>query len=141
VCSNLFNNTKERLNLIRGNLGSNVNSEFNKFEKNLMIEYSGLWFGNFYNIIRIQYYEGAKTIKWLFYPYEVSDQNKLYLIQGLNKIFDLDKIIESKYYNYNDLIDDEKTSFKKRFKKVVENLLEENTKTILGTCLHDSRTI
>ena len=98
-----------------------------EYEKNMMIDYSGLWIGNFYNIIRINYFEQAKKIKWLFFPYSISEQNNFYLIQGLNKVLDLDKIIDSKCNNYDDLLEEEQLSFKNNFKIVINNLSLNNS--------------
>ena len=125
--SKLFSSTKEGVSTIFNILNLpdvERRNRFDKFEKTMMIGYSGLWVGNLYNIIRIKYYEEAKPIKWLIFPYEVSDKNQIYLIQGLNKIFNLDEIIGSKYSNFNDLNHDDKFSFKRRFKEIIETLLE-----------------
>jgi hypothetical protein len=94
-----------------------------EIEKKIMINYSGLWIGNFYNIMRNNYFEHAKKIKWLFFPYEINDRkDKFYLIQALNKVLDLDKIIDSKCNNYDDLIIDDQINFRNNFKNLVNNL-------------------
>jgi hypothetical protein len=118
--SNIFKATNEKINEIETNL-QNINN-FNEFEKNMMIDYSGIWFGNFYNIIRINYFENAKKIKWLFFPYEINQSKHFYLIQVLNTILDLDKIIESDNVNYEDMTDDDKKYFNDKFKNMVTNI-------------------
>ncbi len=125
IDSSIFTSSNTMLSSLLTN--QTLVNRFEDFERNLLTNYAGLWFGDFYNIIRIKYYQEAKPIKWLIFPYEVASNNKIYLVQGLNKIFNLDKINQSKYFNYNDLEDDDKSSFKKRFKKIVENLTEKNS--------------
>ena len=88
----------------------------------MMTYYSGIWIGNFYNIIRINYFENAKKIKWLFFPYEINQSKHFYLIQVLNTILDLDKIIESDNVNYEDMTDDDKKYFNDKLKNMVTNI-------------------
>jgi hypothetical protein len=74
--SYIYMKTKERLNNI------SIESIHNN-----ITDYYGLWFGDIYNVLRIKYYEDAKKIKWLIFPYENNNKG-YYLIQILNKIFD-----------------------------------------------------
>jgi hypothetical protein len=99
------------------------NNNLIEFERNMMINYSGIWIGNIYNIIRNNYFEQAKKIKWLFFPYEINERNeKFYLIQKLNKVLDLDKIINSNCINYNDLNEEDQIIFRNNFKNLVNNI-------------------
>lgn len=107
--SHLYMKTIERINLINNNpiemiLNTNLTS------------YYGLWFGDLYNVMRIKLYEEAKPIKWLIFPYTDKDNNNIYLIQGLNKMFNLDKILEKS--------DSDISELKKNLEIKVENLSE-----------------
>ena len=118
--SKIFKDTENKLNELE-RIVSNQNS-FIELEKNMMINYSGLWIGNFYNIIRVNYYENAKKIKWLFFPYEITQSRHFYLIQVLNQILDLDKIIDLNSINYDDMIEDDKLYFNNKFKTMIFNI-------------------
>ena len=103
-------------------ISNNTNNLF-AFEREMMLNYSGIWVGNIYNILRINYFENAKKIKWLFFPYETNERsNKFYLIQVLNKVLDLDSIINSNCTNYNDLTEDDQINFRNNFKNLVINI-------------------
>jgi hypothetical protein len=108
------------VNVIPLNLDNYTSSDiYNNTPKVLVpdqINYSGLWTGDFYNVIRIKYYEESKRIKWFIFPYET--ERKYYLIQRLNEMLDLDKIIVSP--NFNDLEFYEQNEFKTR----VDNLMK-----------------
>jgi hypothetical protein len=120
----IFNNTVSRLGNIK-NIFINSSTQdnkryFNDLLANNLINYNGLWFGEFYNILRNKYYEDVKNIKWLFFPYETTDQS-IYLIQGLNKMLDLNKIINSNTNDFNELSDNDQTIFIKSFNNLVNN--------------------
>lgn len=117
IDSNIFIKTRERLNEY-----IKLNKEKDKLQllSNNLINYAGLWFGDFYNILRIKYYEEIIKVKWLIFPYEISS-NKFYLIQGLNKMFNLDSILNSEYQNFNDM-NDEQYIFINIVKKLIENI-------------------
>lgn len=106
--SQLYKKTIERLELI------NTIPIENILNTNLT-SYYGLWFGDLYNVMRTKLYEEVKPIKWLIFPYTDKDNNNIYLIQGLNKIFKLDKILE----NDSDIME-----LKKNLEIKVENLSE-----------------
>ena len=64
---------------------------------NTMTNYAGLWHGDFYNIMRNKYYEDAIPIRWLIFPYEYTNittgvKNQIYLIQGLERLFNINTI-------------------------------------------------
>ena len=84
------------------------------------IYYNGLWKGDFYNVLRNYFYEDGKKVKWLFYPYE-SNNRKIYLIQRLNELIDIDSIISSNFINFDDLLDNDKIDFKKRINNIYLN--------------------
>ena len=119
VQSNLFQKTKERIPICKATILAN---NFNKFLVENMTNYSGLWFGDIYNVVRIKLYEEAKPIKWLFFPYEISEDNKIYLIQGLNKMISVDTIINSKYEDWDDLETNEQYIFEKQLNSVIIEL-------------------
>jgi len=87
---------------------------------NCLLKYKGLWVGDFYNIIRIKYYQELKKIKWLIFPYETEDI-QIYLIQGLNKMINIDFIINSTVNYYEYLTDNEKDNIEKKLNNVVTN--------------------
>jgi hypothetical protein len=122
--SNIYKETKSRLNILETNkttIFGNLNN-FKKFLVENMTMYSGLWFGDIYNVVRIKLYEEAKPIKWLFFPYEISDDNKIYLIQGLNKMISIDSIINSKYEDWNDIEPSQQFIFDNKVKIVIDEL-------------------
>ncbi len=84
------------------------------------IPYKGLWLGDIYNVIRNKFYEEGKKIKWLFFPYEISVTNRLYLINGLNKMFDLDTLINITYENFDDININDQIEFKKIFVSLIK---------------------
>ena len=96
-----------------------------------MTNYSGLWFGDIYGVIRNKLYEQAKPIKWFFFPYEISEDNKIYLIQGLNKMFPMDNIINSKYDEWDDLEINKQNIFQNKLLSVITTL--ENDNNITGS--------
>jgi hypothetical protein len=123
--SKLFIATKSRFNEFQTNILTN----FDNFLIENMTEYSGLWFGDIYNVIRIKLYEEAIPIKWLFFPYEISKDNQIYLIQGLNKMISIDNIINSKYEDWDDLEPSEQFLFKNKLNLVITDLESNNTIT------------
>ena len=81
-----------------------------KILTNLLLNYNGLWIGDYYNILKIKFYEDLKKIKWLIFPYE-NDTEKYYLINKLNDLLNLDFIINCNYNNYYELSNNEKINF------------------------------
>jgi hypothetical protein len=90
------------------------------FVKNLY-DYNGLWYGDIYNVFRVRYYEEAKKIKWLIFPYETNDM-KLYLINCLDSMFNLTSIINNSSASYDDIDDIYKYEFENNVNKVLKNL-------------------
>ena len=99
--SYIYINTINRLEYLSNNL-----DKFENIINDNLINYNGLWFGDIYNVIRIKLYEDFKNMEWLLIPY-----NNKYLIQELNYLFNLEKILNLPYYNYNDLLDIDKNNF------------------------------
>lgn len=130
IDSNIFNKTQENLIILKNLLiTNNKNNVLLHFSNNLTT-YSGLWYGDIYNVIRNKLYNEAKPIKWLFFPYEISNDNKLYLIQGLNKMININKIINSEYNEWLDLSIEEQFNFNKNVEIILNNF--ESRKTITG---------
>jgi hypothetical protein len=107
------------------------NDERLKLLANNLLYYDGLWVGDFYNIFRKKYFEDSKKIKWLIFPYEISETNKIYLIQGLHKMINLEKILNSYVINYDDLLLKDQISFDKQIDNVFLKL--NNNQTITGS--------
>ena len=78
---------------------------FNNFSFELDLNYNGLWLGDIYNILRNKYYEQSKNIKWLIFPYEYNNEKK-YLIQGLNKLVNLNNIINNINVDFTKTLND-----------------------------------
>jgi len=124
--SKIYEKTIKRMEEIK--LITNSSILLDSLSDNL-INYSGLWFGDIYNILRTRYYEEAKKIKWLFFAYEPSEFIQIYLIQGLNKMFDVNKIINNKYNSYDDITQIDKTYFNNKVNNVIVTLLNNNNIT------------
>lgn len=95
--SSIYKRTERKINEIKDNLDIS-NTKYN---------YGGLWLGDFYNIMRIKFYEDAKKIKWLFFPYEYyvnGKINRIYILNGLNRIFNLDSILKNEIYDNDKFI-------------------------------------
>jgi hypothetical protein len=88
-------------------------------------DYQGLWLGDFYNVFRIKYYEEAKKVKWLFFPYERSPTDCKYLINILHEMFDLEKIINHESDNYDDIDEFDKINFIKNAGNILYKLNDE----------------
>ncbi len=94
----------------------------NKFEEtvgNIMndksiLDYNGLYIGEFYNVYRNIFYESVKKIKWLIFPFLINNDKKYinndkkyinndkkYIIQYIDDLFNLDSIYDSKKNIYN----------------------------------------
>ena len=120
IDSDIFKSTENRLKLLETKL-DNPNKIAELLSDNIL-DYNGLWFGDFYNIIRIRYYEDAKKIKWLFFPYDFKTpkyMEPIYLIQGLNKMLDIDMIMNSTTNRFNDMSNIEKIYFESKIKEVI----------------------
>lgn len=117
------------INIIPYNLNNYYNSNFYKITvytiKNineeilskLLLNYNGLWVGDYYNILKIKFYEDLKKIKWLIFPYEINTK-KYYLINKLNDLIDLDFIINCNYNNYYECSNDEQIIFYNKCKSI-----------------------
>ena len=153
--SQLFKQTKKALRNFRNKISIIENAKIpdaderieeelkilKELENNNLTDYSGLWFGDIYNVFRNKYYEDAKKIKWLLFPYEIRLPGKIndptppqkittYLIQGLNKMLDINKIINNKYNSYEDIPETDKDYFINKLNNLIENLLFD--KSIIG---------
>jgi hypothetical protein len=91
----------------------------------LSLNYNGLWIGDYYNILKIKFYEELKKIKWLIFPYEINT-NKYYLINKLNDLIDLDFIINCNYNNYYECSNNEKITFYNKCKLIDINIDNNN---------------
>ena len=132
----------DNVNIYTINELENVNIyTIKELENSNLIDYSGLWFGDIYNVFRNKYYEDAKKIKWLLFPYEIIPSGNInntaslskittYLIQGLNKMLDINKIINNKYNSYEDIPDTDKDYFINKLDKLIKNLSFD--KSIIG---------
>jgi len=123
--SNLYNETFkliESINIIFND--NNINKkdiEISKILSNCLINYSGLWIGDIYNVFRIKFYQELKKIKWLIFPYETKTI-QIYLIQGLNKMININFIINTLNYNYEYLLDEDKENFKLSLTNIINNI-------------------
>uniref|UniRef100_A0A6C0H7C3 Helicase ATP-binding domain-containing protein n=1 Tax=viral metagenome TaxID=1070528 RepID=A0A6C0H7C3_9ZZZZ len=113
---NTYNDTllfKSTLNKIT-EINETINTNYKTIIINNLLNYNGLWLGDIYNILRINYYDNFKKLSWLIEPIN----NNEYVINKLNVIFNLDKILNLDYYNYNDL----NTGEQILFNKILNNL-------------------
>lgn len=131
INSKIFNTTKNRLNQIE-----KTDNIRNILSTN-MTQYSGLWIGDFYNILRNRFYEQGKKIKWLFFPYE-DENSKEYLIQKINKYIDLNFILNTEYNNYNDLLKNDQDKFIYQVNEFIKNINYDVTKYLLIYIINNS---
>jgi hypothetical protein len=108
--STFFTITEQTVTSFKDNINKKILS-------NLLLNYNGLWIGDYYNILKIKFYEDLKKIKWLIFPYETKTE-KYYLINKLNNLLDLDFIISCNYNNYYELSENEKLIFIKKCKLI-----------------------
>jgi hypothetical protein len=95
--------------------------DINKIINNsYLINYSGLWCGDIYNLIRIKFYEEIKKFKWLIFPYEISKTNNIYLIHGLHKMLNIENILNNDIYE--NLFIDQQNNFKTNIQIMIFNL-------------------
>jgi hypothetical protein len=94
-----------------------------------IINYNGLWMGDIYNILKKNFYEGGKKIKWMIFPYEF-DKKQIYLIQGLHYMFDINTILNSTYNNFNDINDIDRIKFETKVNNTFNSI--EMTQSIVG---------
>jgi hypothetical protein len=112
--SELYKNTIARINKFKDNLTI-------EFLANNLYDYNGLWFGDLYNIFRIKYYYDAIKIKWLLFSYE-TESIQIYLIQGLNILLNMDFILNTQIFNFNDLDKNYHNIFYKSVDDLITNL-------------------
>ena len=119
---NLNNYTESKIFKRTFNYIYDDNSTIINSLKSIDIDYGGLWLGDFYNVIRIKYYEEAKKVKWLFFPYERNETDCKYLINILHEMINLEDIINQEYNNYDDLDEYEQLEFKGNVEKILYKL-------------------
>jgi hypothetical protein len=128
--SHIYKKTVEYYSLIQK---STTESNVKLLLNNSIFQNYGLWLGEFYNILRCKFYEETKQIKWLVFPYEfIDDKNimrQIYLIHGLNMMYDVDSIIASDIYNMIDLDDNEQREFKNKSDEVYIRLVSNTSYT------------
>ncbi len=74
----------------------NLNNTIHKyFNGEYDLNYNGLYVGEFYNVYRNIFYENIKKIKWIIFPYTISNK-KQYLLQFLHYYLNIDLILEYK---------------------------------------------
>ena len=83
----------------------NVRNNVDNFYK---LDNYGLWFGDYYNVIRNGYYESIKKIKWVIYNNKIGD-DRFYMIQYLTRIFNFKLFFT--YDNFTNLSDEEAIRF------------------------------
>jgi hypothetical protein len=97
------------------------NTVFNfiEFQNN----YNGLWFGDFYNVIRKGYYQSIKSVKWLiFNRFNKSKNKNQYYLQVLDDKLNLNSHINSTSKTFVDLTEEQQFDFKTNLNKLVTNL-------------------
>lgn len=76
-----------------------------------LVDYNGLYLGEFYNVYRNIYYTNIKKVKWLIYV-----NNNQYIIQYLSKIFNFDNFFTYNCFNDLDMI--EKNTFENQLRTI-----------------------
>jgi len=108
----LYKNTQTKIK----NINYNKTIIFNN------VYYNGIWLGDIYNIIRNNFYQNIIPIKWLIFINK-SETRNYYYIQELNKILDLDNILNIKYFSYNNLSENEKNEFQNKISNIIYNYI------------------
>ena len=81
-----------------------------------LLDYNGLYIGEFYNVYRNVYYINIKKVKWFIYV-----NNKQYIVQYLSKTFNFDNFF---IYNcFNDLDSSEKRLFENKLRIINNDLI------------------
>ena len=87
-------------------------SEIEKIRNNIPNFYKlnnyGLWFGDYYNVIRNGYYESIKKIKWVIYNNKINEK-RYYMIQYLTRIFNFNHLFI--YDNFTNLNEEDSIKF------------------------------
>ena len=83
----------------------NLKNDIPNFTK---IDNYGLWFGDYYNVIRNGYYESIKKIKWVIYNNKINDK-RYYMIQYLTRIFNFKNLFI--YDNFTNLNEEDNINF------------------------------
>jgi len=110
-----LNNYKE--SFIYKNTEANLDSAIINLQNNNFIElidYNGLYIGEFYNVYRNIYYENIKKVKWFIFI-----NNNEYIIQYLANKFNFDNFFE--FNSFDDLDSIEKANFKRNLTNIKEN--------------------
>lgn len=95
---------------------NDINNTINNYLNGVnSLDYNGLYIGEFYNVYRNIYYEDIKKIKWIIFTYFFNDQ-KIYLLQYLHSILDINKIIQNT--SFNDLNIEDKIKFTNGLKNI-----------------------
>lgn len=84
-----------------------------------LLEYDGLYIGEFYNVYRNIYYESIKKVKWLIFIIEGK-----YIIQYLNNKFNFDNFFD--FNSFDDLDIKEKNKFELQFKSITDYTIWKN---------------
>lgn len=83
-----------------------------------LLDYNGLYIGEYYNVFRNIFYENIKNVKWLIFINNNSETNK-YIIQYLDDKFNFDNFFNINSYDDLDLIN--KDQFKINLLNTKEN--------------------
>ena len=88
----------------------NIRNNVDDFYK---LDNYGLWFGDYYNVIRNGYYESIKKIKWVIYNNKIQN-DRFYMIQYLTRIFNFKHFFE--YDNFTNLNEEDNIKFTNELK-------------------------
>jgi len=91
------------------NIDKVINNDLN------LLDYNGIYIGEFYNTYRNIYYESIKKIKWLIYII-----NKEYIFDYIQQTFNYQLFFE--FPTYDDINKDEKTKFTLIINNIIYNL-------------------
>ena len=108
--SNIYKNTIKHID---------SNKKFNDENTIDLLEYDGLYIGEFYNVFRNIYYESIKKVKWLIFIIEGK-----YIIQYLNNKFNFDNFFD--FNSFDDLDIKEKNKFEMQFKSITDYTIWKN---------------
>ena len=115
----IYLETKSKINEFY-NIIKNPNDDVNLDIVKFNLNYNGLYLGDFYNVLRMKFYQEIKKIKWVIFNNENNSNGNKYMIHYLNNILDLTTVLNNE--NFQDLDQSDKLQFEKNSNRIISYL-------------------